>query len=120
LVTLLSRKNIKFYDTSRDGRPTNIIPEQGLVGIKIESNPKKPTVVTFEPPLGTLPERFMKGKLSFNTWWNHEVINDKEGNTFTRRQLVLAVCNKEGGAHIAEKITKKICRFNYEKFYPTS
>ncbi|MTK13867.1 MAG: hypothetical protein F8N39_17930 [Clostridiaceae bacterium] len=47
----------------------------------------------------------MKGKLSFDTWWNHIIIDNKQGIVLTRRQILLAVCNKDGGAHIDEKLS---------------
>lgn len=36
----------------------------------------------------------------FDSWWETPVIKDRGGETFTRRGLVLALANKDGGAHI--------------------
>ena len=42
-------------------------------------------------------------KLDFDTWWN-KVIVDISGNKFTRKDLVLNVANKDGGAHIDSEL----------------
>ena len=36
----------------------------------------------------------------FDSWWNEIVISDNKKNTFSRKKIVLAVTNKDGGAHI--------------------
>ncbi len=38
-------------------------------------------------------------KCDFDSWWNKNVL-DISGSTFTRKDLVLYVANKDGGAHI--------------------
>ncbi|WP_433702578.1 hypothetical protein [Prescottella equi] len=38
--------------------------------------------------------------VSFDDWWNRIVLIDSQGAEFTRRDLVLALANKDGGAHI--------------------
>ncbi|MDA3509304.1 hypothetical protein MJ004_12975 [Acinetobacter junii] len=37
---------------------------------------------------------------SFEEWWSQIVIEDVYGATFSRRQIVLALSNKDGGAHV--------------------
>lgn len=39
-------------------------------------------------------------RIPFEEWWTNIVIRDTEGNEFSRRELVLALANKEGGAHV--------------------
>jgi len=36
----------------------------------------------------------------FSEWWEKVVIVDSNKNKFTRRELVLTLANKEGGAHV--------------------
>lgn len=36
----------------------------------------------------------------FDEWWNAVILDDEHGIIFTRRDIVLAVCNKDGGAHV--------------------
>lgn len=43
-------------------------------------------------------------KSSFTQWWEGTVISDGEGNKFTRKDLVLAVANTDGGAHVDPKL----------------
>lgn len=39
-------------------------------------------------------------RVTFDEWWNGPVIKDAQGNEFTRREITLAVANKDGGAHV--------------------
>jgi hypothetical protein len=62
---------------------------------------------TFEPPLGNMELRSLSRvhpDLCFEDWWNWPLLTDAEGNTFTRRDFVLAVVNKDGGAHVDAKL----------------
>jgi hypothetical protein len=98
LLSSLNKKNINFLDTSIPYDDTNIISHSGLIRLKLPEgkNLSKPV------PL------FDKGKnnnmVPFDTWWNGIVLVDREKNKFTRRDIVLTLANKEGGAHIDEEI----------------
>ena len=39
-------------------------------------------------------------RVSLEEWWKTPVSRDTNGNTFTRRNLVLATANKDGGGHV--------------------
>lgn len=54
-----------------------------------------------------------KEMLSFHEWWNDEVIFDSGISTLTRRDLVLSVANKDGGAHFDHKVSKKYDDFRH-------
>jgi hypothetical protein len=43
-------------------------------------------------------------KSPFAQWWEGAVISDGEGHKFTRKDLVLAVANTDGGAHVDPKL----------------
>jgi len=43
-------------------------------------------------------------KAPFTHWWEGTVISDGEGHKFTRKDLVLAVVNTDGGAHVDPKL----------------
>lgn len=45
------------------------------------------------------PER-LHPPVAFTDWWNRTVLDDRQGGLFSRKALVLALANKEGGAHI--------------------
>jgi len=40
----------------------------------------------------------------FTQWWEGAVLSDGQGHAFTRKDLVLAVANKDGGAHVDPKL----------------
>ena len=46
-------------------------------------------------------------KIDFNSCWNGIVFVDKSRNEFSRKDIVLALANKEGGAHIDNKLDQK-------------
>lgn len=104
LLTQLKKKNIKFYDTAYDYDPRNLLSTMGLIQTQVSTlNGAK-----YVPPLDDgSPDRYLKGKIPFDKWWNNKiVIADTAGNKFTRKDLILAVCNKDGGAHIDQKLNK--------------
>ena len=43
-------------------------------------------------------------KTPFDQWWEGNVLSDGEGHKFTRKHLVLAVANKDGGAHVDQAL----------------
>lgn len=101
LLKLLKKKDILFYDTALDYNPNNLASFAGLVMMKI--GPEGGYV----PPLDDgPPRRYVKGKTPFEEWWTKVVIVDLNRNQLTRRGLLLAVCNQDGGAHIDPKLDK--------------
>jgi hypothetical protein len=40
------------------------------------------------------------GPVPFQPWWERKVLSDLGGNGFTRKGLVLAMANKDGGVHV--------------------
>lgn len=68
-------------------------------------------------PLDDLsPSRDKNKKRSFDNWWARLIIyEDNKSNTFTRKDLVLVVANKEGGAHVdpyLDQAYADLSRFN--------
>jgi len=43
-------------------------------------------------------------KSPFAQWWESAVLSDGEGHRFTRKDLVLAVANTDGGAHVDPRL----------------
>jgi hypothetical protein len=58
----------------------------------------------FAPVLGSDPARSSFPRQCFADWWRGPVLNDQEGNTFSRYDFVHAVANKDGGAHVDAKL----------------
>jgi hypothetical protein len=113
LLTLLNRKNIKFYDSAVPYDPRNLLSYNGLTMIKISTSEGASYVAPLD---GGAPTRSRTKKISFNVWWeNMFVIKDKDGETFTRKDLVLNTVNRDGGAHIdlaLDKAYADLTRFN--------
>jgi hypothetical protein len=111
LLGQLGKKNIYFYDTAANYDPANSMSTPGLVLMKCS-----PSGGEYEAPLDAgPPTRYVRGKIPFDEWWNRIVIADIKHNTFSRRDLVLAVTNKDGGAHIDPKLDAafaQLSRFN--------
>jgi hypothetical protein len=99
LLTHLSRKNIDFYNTSLPFDEENLSPFTGLTGIRSSSEG-----IEHWPFLDDgHPSRYANPWIKFDDWWNSVVINDHK-NQFTRKKLVLAVANQDGGAHVDSKL----------------
>jgi len=102
LLTLLGKKDMLFYDTALDYNQNNLAPTMGLIITRL-----RPNRAEYIPPLDDgVPSRYKKGKVPFYDWWNKIVLVDKYKNKFTRKQLVLAVSNKDGGVHVDPKLNK--------------
>lgn len=101
LLGLLGVKNsIKYVTTANIDKPGNILGHHGLVGFRM--GPGGPS---YWAPLDKgPPNRYSRPPCDFAVWWNEEVINDRKGGAFNRRDLVLALANKEGGAHVDPKL----------------
>lgn len=110
LLNLLEKRDILFYDTSRDLDPINLLTDIGLALIKAS-----PHGVEYHAGLDDIPPERLNKKIPFNDWWSKVVIIDKNRNAFTRKELVLFVANQNGGAHIDPNLDEKyaqLSRFN--------
>jgi len=66
-------------------------------------------------PLDDLPPDWPPRWVSFDKWWNGVVFVDQQGSETRRRDLILAVANKDGGAHVDPVLDEKyanLSRFN--------
>jgi hypothetical protein len=53
--------------------------------------------------------------LSFEEWWNEIVFKDKDGETFSRKELVITAANQDGGGHVdpdLDEVYDRIVREN--------
>lgn len=71
--------------------PKAIFGESGLTLIKTESSGTH-----IEPSFDRIP---FKRNVAFNTWWGERIFLIG-GRSLTRKQLILAAANKDGGAHV--------------------
>jgi hypothetical protein len=91
LLGQLGLRQQDFVDTAHPYNPRNLLSHHGLVGMKLG---RETSYVAF---LDEPPRRLVK----FSDWWDSNlIIADRRGGSFTRRGLVLALSNKDGGAHV--------------------
>ena len=98
LLGLLELKqNTGYLDTAIDLDPKNLMSHHGLVGLKLGGGKGSyfAPLSESEEMLGR-PNKF----ILFPAWWNKVVIKDSNKNSFKRRELVLALANKDGGSHV--------------------
>lgn len=117
LLTQLRKMDILFYDSASVFDSRNLLPSNCLTMLRFSKKEGKDMVGDYVAPLNDLsPARNKNKKVGFSRWWNRTTMyKEKEGNEFTRRDLVLTVADKEGGAHIDPKLDKayaKLSRFN--------
>jgi hypothetical protein len=113
LLTLLGRKRqMLFYDSASKYDPRNPATSNCLTVMKLSA-----TEAEYDAPLDDLSSgRDKNRKRSFDNWWERLIIyGDNKNNAFTRKDLVLAVANKEGGAHVDPTLDQRyadLSRFN--------
>jgi hypothetical protein len=91
LLEQLGLKTSAFIDTASE-RPRDIVTSYaGLAGMLLASGPSK-----YVPHLDSIESK----PVSFEEWWKAPVIIDFKQREITRQRLILAVANKDGGAHI--------------------
>jgi len=113
LLTLLGEKDAMFYDSAAVYDPRNLLTSNCLTMVRLSTKEGAEYVA----PLDNLsPSRNKDKRVGFDRWWNRNIIyKDNKENTFTRKDLVLNVANKEGGAHIDPKLDPSyadLARFN--------
>lgn len=89
LLTHLGKKNILFYDSTHD--EGLLTPFMSFIGIRTTSEG-----IEYIPNLDSVPQLISNKKINFEEWWNQEILK----GPFTREDVVRAVCNKDGGAHV--------------------
>jgi hypothetical protein len=101
LLSQMNKKGIFFFDTASHYEPRNLLAYSGLAIIAVGQETGSYI------PRFSIPPRPGLGSpklLPFNEWWESIVVVDMNRNRFSRRDLVLSLCNKDGGAHIDPKL----------------
>lgn len=101
LLMHLKMKGGQFLDTAHENWPDNTMTYSGLVAMNIDSGSGKGPkyIPIIDSGKGVL--------VDFEAWWNRVIFIDQEKKTLTRKELVLAIANKDGGAHIDEVLDEK-------------
>ena len=95
------KHKLKYCATPSPYGPRNILTECQLVKVRIGQE------MAYEPILDEFPSVFKWQRMSFDQWWNEKIIRDKKGQITTRKELILAVANQDGGAHVDPKLDEK-------------
>ena len=103
LLSQLGKKEVmRFCDTSIDYDPRNLKPMPGLVIIKMSTEGSG-----WFAPLDDLSPPRLRQKVSFSQWWDKIVLPVDRNILLTRKDLVLAVAHKDGGAHVDPRLDKR-------------
>jgi len=84
-----------YLDTGFNLNKKNVMSHFGLIGTKISSGN-----ASYYAFLGRNVPGQLNKYVFFPKWWNKIVIKDNNQNIFSRRTLVLALANTDGGAHV--------------------
>lgn len=108
LLGQLGMKNGKFFDTAQTLDNSNLDENtfrggsfSALVAVSMGSSDQ-----VFKPYLDDVPDD-RKLFVDFDVYWNKIIFIDSEHNSFTRKEIVLAVANQDGGAHVGKDIDEK-------------
>lgn len=106
LLTQLNKMNILFYDSASAFDPMNRLTSNCLTTMKVSAENRGELKGEYIAPLDNLSGRKSKNrKVSFDRWQKRNIIyKDNVGSEFNRRDLILNVADKEGGAHVDPKL----------------
>lgn len=103
LLTLLGKKKIKFYNSAEEYE-SGLAPKLKLVSLTLRGEGNHINDALYKAHLDNWPPSGKIEKTEFLQWWNQIVMIDLKGNKFSRKALVLAVSNRDGGAHVDPKL----------------
>lgn len=106
LLGQLGLKGIGFFDTAQDVRPENLSTEFGIVLAELG-----PQGARFIAPLDASP-RAEGIPVPFEAWWNKPVFRDEDRNVITRSDIVLAIANQDGGAHVDPELEARYAKLS--------
>jgi len=102
LLGQLGRRSMQFYDISIPWHPATIITYNGITAMSLTGQQ-----ATYVAPLDELPPESPPRYVNFDQWWSGIIFVDKAGYETTRKDLILAVANKDGGAHVDPVLDEK-------------
>jgi hypothetical protein len=104
--------DLLFFDTAVPRNARSLSPYHGLIEIELSPQPRWgwfPHVFGGVDPPPTTPRK------PFESWWTTVVLEDNRGVVFTRKDIVLAFCNKDGGAHVDPELDERYERLEKSK-----
>lgn len=99
LLGQLEMKDTLFIDSAIPFEELSQSSHSGLVmlGTPLHGGSSKPLPILDGP---------FESKITFDNWWNGVVFRDDGGNEFSRKDLVMTVADKDGGAHVDANLPK--------------
>jgi hypothetical protein len=95
LFTQLNVKNAgKYFATPSPYAAGNLLTESHLIKLVL------PSKDLYAPLLADFPPVFPWGQLDFGNWWSEPILRDNKRRNLSRRDIVLALSNKDGGGHV--------------------
>lgn len=98
LFDQMGLKGVDFYNTSFPWSSTNLLAHHGLLTISAGAQG-----ASYLAMLDDIPPPFIRWT-PFVDWWNEIIFDDRKGSQLKRRDIVLGLANKEGGAHVDPKL----------------
>src|SRR5258708_5674419 len=89
------KERIRYYASPNPYGAGNFLTECHLVLMRFAKGS-----MTSIPLLDNFPPAFVWSELSFDDWWSQLVVRDKLLRELSRRDLILALANKDGGSHV--------------------
>ncbi len=109
LLQLLGLKDgLLMVDTAVPDPADNLATQPGLPMGQVTPG----VGMTWVAPLGDLSPRRIKDPRPFADWWSQPVLRDNQPALFSRKDLVLAVAHKEGGAHVDSEMDEAAAQLN--------
>lgn len=98
LTHLDCKQRIFFVSSTSQYIPTNLAPYLAFLVLRTTVGHGGEYIPLCRTDLQT-PNKWLR----FDDWWNEIVIDDKK-SIFTRKDIILNISNKDGGAHIDSKL----------------
>ena len=92
-------EGLQLLDTSLPLDPSNLLAHGGLVIMEVTGGVGANWVPRCSIPGPPVPRAEPRDVL-FSAWWKSDVMKDHAGVPWSRSRMVLAIANKEGGAHV--------------------
>jgi len=114
LLTHLGKKDIEYLSTNHKAQNENVhlgLVRRINVGVKNGVGGEAKYWPLCNEKYFPMPAS--KSSLSFGEWWETEIIFSSSGSCLTRKDLVLSVAEKDGGAHYDSKVEQKYDAFRH-------
>ena len=102
LLEQVSLRNKHYLDTAGDLNPNNLLTDNNLCFKRFGDG-----TANFIPKCSSGGSPYPDRWLPFSKWWNNDVIKDKKGRFFNRRELILHVTDTDGGAHVDPELDEQ-------------